>query len=181
MKKVWVVAVFSAALAGISFSSCSSGPDVKQQAYAKLKNSRTFETDFPAVWHAIEDTLRNYKVVDRDPNKVDANEMRRIKHRTLETDWVYTRSTDKYVEYKVNDLPRKTYLQTRLKYKISADSVLGGVNVTVKTDEEIERLKDDGSPNGWDSVDDDKDTSRANDMLDKFNIAILAAPPTSEI
>jgi outer membrane lipoprotein-sorting protein len=178
MKKALVVILVL--FASFSLFSCASGPDVKQQAYAKLKDSRTFETDFPAVWHAIEDTLRNYKVVERDPNKVDANEMRRIKHRTLETDWVYTRSTDKYVEYKVNDLPRKTYLQTRLKYKIDAQSVLGGVKVTVNTNEEIEKLKDDGSPNGWDEVD-NKDTSRANDMLDKFNTAILAAPPTSEI
>ncbi len=168
-----------AALAA-SFSGCASGPEVKQQAYAKLSNQRTFEYEFPAVWRGIEETLRNYRVIDRNPKDVDANEMRRLRHRTLETDWIFSKSNDKYIEYKVNDLPRKIYLQTRLKYKIDAQSVIGGVLVTVKTEEEVERLKADGSPDGWDSVD-DKDTARASDLLDRFHMAILSAPPTSEV
>ncbi len=176
MKNI-ILAVFTASLFSLTFSACSSGPPVKQEAFAKLKNQRTFEYEFPAVWKAIEEVLRNYRIVDRDPKEVDANEMRRLRHRTLETDWVYTKSNDKYVEFKVNDLPRKIYLQTRLRYKIDVQSVLGGVQVTVNTDEEVERLKDDGQPNGWDKSDDDKDSARASDLLDRINMGVLAAPP----
>lgn len=160
----------------ISISGCASGPEVKQQAYAKLPDHRTYEYEFPVVWKAIEETLRNYRVINRDPKDVDANEMRRIRHRTLETDWVFTKSTDKYVEYKVNDLPRKIYLQTKLKYKIDVQSVIGGTTVTVVPDEQIEKLNPDGSPAGWDTVE-DKDSSRAANMLDKINMSILSAAP----
>jgi len=167
-------------LSGLTLSACSSGPEVKQQAYAKLSNQRTFEYEFPTVWKGIEETVRNYHVTDRDPKDVDANEMRRIRHRSLETDWIFSKSNDKYVEYKVNDLPKKIYLQTRLKYKIDAQGVIGGVKVTVKTQEEVEKLKEDGSPDGWDSVD-ERDTSRASALLDRINMAILSAAPSSEV
>jgi hypothetical protein len=177
MTKYLFLMCLTASFFSLALTACSSGPPVKQEAYAKLKNQRTFEYEFPAVWKAIEETLRNYRITDRNPKDVDANEMRRIRHRTLETDWVYTKSNDKYIEFKVNDLPRKIYLQSRLKYKIDVQAVLGGVQVTVSTEEEIERLKDDGSPNGWDAVDDDKDSARASDMLDRINMSILAAPP----
>ena len=176
---LWIVLLALAAC--VSFPGCSSGPEVKQQAYAKLSNQRTFEYEFPVVWKAIEETLRNYRVINRDPKDVDANEMRRLRHRTLETDWIFTKSNDKYIEYKVNGLPRKVYLQTRLKYKIDAQSVIGGVSVTVKTQEEVEKLKEDGSPDGWDKVDEEKDTARASDLLDRFNMSILSAAPTTEV
>ena len=179
--KTILSAAMLALVAGVFFAGCSSGPQVKQQAYAKLNNQRTFEYEFPAVWKAIEDTLRNYRVTDRDPKDVDANEMRRLKHRTLDTDWIFTKSNDKFIEYKVNGLPRKVYLQTRLKYHVDAQSVIGGVTVTVKTEEEVEKLKEDGSPDGWEKADEDKDTARASDLLDRFNLAILSAAPTSEV
>ena len=72
-------------------------------------------------------------------------------------------------------------MQTRLKYKIDAQTVFGGVTVTVKTEEEVEKLKDDGSPDGWEKADEDKDTARASDLLDRINMAILSAGPTSEV
>jgi len=165
-------AIGSAVLAG-----CSSGPDIKKEAYAQLKDQRTFEYEFAVVWKGIEDTVRNWKITDRDPSKVDAVEMRHLRHRTLKSDWIYTRSTDKYVEYKVNDLPRKTFLQTRLRYVIDAQTVLGGVQVTVHTNEEVEKLNNDGSPDGWATVD-QVDSSRASNLLDQINQSILAEPNT---
>lgn len=180
MKSILSV-VLLAALSSVFFAGCATTPAVQQQAYAKLKNQRTFEYEFPAVWKGIEDTVRNYRVVNRDPKDVNPNEMRRLRDRTLDTDWIFTKSNDKYVEYKVNGLPRKIYLQTRLKYNIEAQSVIGGVTVTVKTIEEVEKLKNDGSPDGWQSAYDDQDTARASDLLDRINMAILSAGPTSEV
>src|SRR3954464_1184317 len=88
-------------------SGCASSQPVKTQDYAKLKNTRTFEFEFPMVWNAIETAFKGYKVVDRDPDDVDAQELKKLRARTLETDWIYTQSRDKYIEYKVNDLPKK--------------------------------------------------------------------------
>jgi hypothetical protein len=88
---------------------------------------------------------------------------------------VYSRSTEKYVEYKVNDSPRKIYLQTRTRYHIDAKTVIGGVDVTVEPREEIERLKSDGASAGFDRVE-EVDRSMASGMLDKIGQAILAAP-----
>lgn len=180
MKSFLLVGLF-AVLAGISFSGCATTPPIQQQAYAKLKNQRTFEYEFPAVWKGIEDTVRNYRVIGRDPKDVNPNEMRRLRDRTLETDWIFTKSNDKFIEYKVNGLPRKIYVQTRLKYNIEAQAVIGGVTVTVKPIEEVEQLKNDGTPDGWQSAYNDQDTARASDLLDRINMAILSAGPTSEV
>jgi hypothetical protein len=151
---------------------------MKSQAYAKLKNERTFENDFSTVWKAIEETFRNYRIKERDPKEVDALEMRKLTKRTLETDWIYGQSRDKYQEYQVNGFPKKVYLQTRFKYELEAKKVMGGIHTTVKIEEEVERLKSDGTPNGYESVD-ENDTSRANEILDKIQNNILAAPNTS--
>lgn len=154
---------------------CSSTREVKTQAYAVLKSHRTYEYEFPVVWKGIEKAVSGLKVTDRDPEEVDPVEMRKLDRRTLETDWVYGQSRDKYVEYKVNDSPRKKYLQTRTRYKVDARSQIGGVDVAVILSEEIERLNEDGSPAGYEGA--EADSSRASEMLDKIQNAILSAAP----
>jgi hypothetical protein len=172
-KKMMGIAAFSMMVA-----SCSHGPEVKQEAYGNLNNQRTFEYDFPTVWKGIEATFRNYKVVSRDPEDVGELAMRSLQDRKLETDWIYAESRDKYVNYEVNGTPRHKNLQTRVKYKIDAHSQIGGVTVKVQTIEEIERLKSDGSPDGYSGVsDDDVDASRAAEILNKINNSILARIP----
>lgn len=156
-------------------AACSSTPEVKNQKYAKLKNEVSFEYEFPKVWKGIESALREYKITDRDPSEVNDVEIKKLRERSLKTDWIYSQSRDKYVDYKVNDFPRKKYLQTRIKYDITAETIIGGTKVTIEMDEEVERLNADGSPAGYDSVD-EKDSSRASDLLSKIRNSILAAP-----
>lgn len=160
----------------LPFAACSSGPAVKSEAYAKMPDHRTFENDFPTVWKGIESALRNHKITDRNPTDVDGNEMRKLTHRDLETDWIYGRSDTKYIEYKVNGSPRKTWLQTRYRYQVEANSVMGGVDVKVRTDEEIEKLKADGTGDGYSAVD-SPDPNRASLLIDRIGQAILSAPP----
>ncbi|MBI4924758.1 MAG: hypothetical protein HY843_02440, partial [Bdellovibrio sp.] len=128
---------------------CSSSPKVKQQAYAKLPNSAVYEYEFPVVWKGIESALKNHKITERNPEEVAPLEMKNIKERTLETDWIYSQSGDKYHEYAINNSPRKIYLQIRYKFHILAQKIMGGTEVKVNTSEEIERLKADGSPDGY--------------------------------
>lgn len=160
----------------LALTACSSGPPVQEQAYAKLRDARTFEYDFPTTWKAIEAAFSNYKVTNRDPADVGVLDMKKLTRRRLDTDWIYGQSRDKYIEYKVNDLPRKQYLQTRVRYALTASSVLGGTEVRVKTDEEIERLKPDNTTAGFDKAA-DVDTSRPAEMLDRINQALLSAAP----
>jgi hypothetical protein len=160
----------------LNLSGCASGPDVKTQAFAELKNERVFESEFPAVWKAIEATMKNHKIVERDPEEVTPLEMKKLKERELTTDWIYTQSRDKYIEYKVNSLPKKKYLQTRMRYQVEAESVMGGTFVKVLIDEEIERLKKDGTPDGYESVS-KADSSRAHELLEKIRYALLSAAP----
>src|SRR4051812_4697740 len=157
-------------------SACSSSPKIQQQAYAKLNNEHTFEDEFPAVWKALEESFHNYKVADRDPSEVDPLEMKKLTKRTLETDWVLGQSRDKYIEYQINGSPRKQYLQTRVKYTVLVDRVIGGTHVLVKTKEEIERLNDDGTPAGWSSTG-NVDSSRAAEVLDKIGQSLNARIP----
>lgn len=175
LSKITSLILLTVSVSLLGLSACSSGPEVRQQDYARLKDDRTFEYDFPVVWRAIEETFRSYVVTDRDPNKVGINEMKKIRGRSLDTDWVYTRSTEKYIEFKINDSPRRIYLQTRIRYHLIARTVLGGVDVTVDPQQEIERLKDDGSPDGFVPTD-EPDRTLAGTILDKIGQAILAAP-----
>lgn len=167
---LWAFGLFAFA------SACSSAPRVQQQAYAKLNNEHTYEYEFPDVWKALETSFRNYKVADRDPSEVDPVEMKRITQRKLETDWILGQSRDKYIEYKINGSPRKQYLQTRVKYTVQVDRVIGGTHVLVKTNEEIERLNKDGTPAGWDSTG-NIDPSRAAEVLDKIGQSLNAGIP----
>ncbi|MGE4108241.1 MAG: hypothetical protein AB7F66_13585 [Bacteriovoracia bacterium] len=162
---------------GVVGTACSSAMKVQSQKYAKLRERWTFENDFPEVWAGIERALSKYKVVDRDPEEVNAVEMKKLAERRLSTDWIYSESRDKYVEFKVNNLPKKKYLQTRIKYEIRAARVLGGTDVVVETSEEIELLDKNGQATGWAGAE-QVDTSRPNEMLEKIKLAILSAPNT---
>jgi hypothetical protein len=157
-------------------SGCASTPPVKSQAYAKLANHRTFENDLPTVWKGVESALHNFKITKRDPDDVNEMEMKKLTHRKLETDWIYTQSRDKYEEYTVNSSPRKVYLQTRMKYQIECKSMMGGTDVTVETSEEIEKLNKDGTSAGYDKSS-NVDPSRSSEMLDKIGNSILSAAP----
>ena len=164
-------------LAILLLAGCSSAgiPAVKTQAYAAMPNEKTFEYEFYSVWKAIEEVVRNMRVVERDPSEVDTGQLRRLTERSLKTDWVYTQSKDKYQEYTVNGSPRKTYLQAKVRYKIEAKRVLGGVQVVVTTEEEVEKMRTDGTSAGW-SKSDNPDPSRASGVIDQIHGAILAAP-----
>ena len=169
-------ATISLFLAFLSLYGCSSAQPIRTQAYAELNPERTFEYDFPLVWKGIEETLRNFKVVDRNPKNVDPLEMRNLTHRTLETDWIYGQSRDKYHEFQVNGSPRKIYLQTRFKYLLDAKSVLGGVHVKSQTIEEIERLNSNGTPAGYSQAE-SPDSSRSHELLEKIRLSILSGAP----
>lgn len=168
--------LFALALVSLLATGCASGGGkVEKQAYAKLQGSRTFEYDFPTVWNGVESAIRGQKVVERDPEEVDPIEMKNLTRRTLETDWVYTRSTEHFQAYKVNGLPRKTYLQSRVRYRIEAQSVMGGTQVAVRVDQEVEKLKEDGRSDGYSTVD-EVASNVAAEMLEKIRLAVLSAP-----
>lgn len=175
------VSRFSVAIlvAGCAFiaASCSSPMPVKKQAYAELKSERTFENEFPEVWKAIEAAFRNHRIEERDPAEVDPIELKRLRERRLRTDWIFSQSRDKYVEYKVNDFPRKKYLQLKVRYTIVAKAVMGGIHVSVSAEEEIENLNPDGSSAGY-SPADKADSGRAAEILDRINGQLLGAPNT---
>lgn len=160
----------------LSALACASGRTVKTQAYARLSATRTYETDFATVWKGIGTVLREFKVVEKDPEEASPTELRKMTAGKVETDWVYSQSRDKYVEYKVNSSPRKQYLQMRYRYRIALKTRIGGTDVTVLMDEEIEKLKEDGTPAGYSGVD-RPDSSRANELLEKIQQSILAAAP----
>ncbi len=155
---------------------CSSGPDVKRQAYARYSSERQFEHPFATTWNAIESAVRGWKVVERDPEEANPVELKRMTDRELVTDWIFTQSRDRYHEYLVNSSPRKKYLQLRIRYRVKAKAEIGGTRVTVATEEEVELLGDDGLPRGYERVE-ETDTSRNKDLLDKINLAILSAAP----
>ena len=168
----WVAAF----LATVSLSGCAGRAPVQKQEYAELPSDRFYEYEFPVVWKAVEKAFQNYKVVDRDPSEVNEVELRKLSERSLETDWLYSESRDKYVEYRVNDVPKRKALEVRIRYKLEAKKVLGGVRVSIKTEEELESLGADGSSHGYSKVD-HPDSSRPNELLEKINLAILAANP----
>ncbi len=172
LKRLVPALALSALLAGCA----TPAMPVQRQEYAELKDSRTFEHEFPTVWKGIERVFAKHKVTERDPAKVTEMELRSLSARTLRTDWIVGQSRDKYVEFKVNDSPRRKQLQMRFRYTVEAKRSLGGADVRVRMDEEIERVRPDGSPAGWDRAE-RIDTSRVNEVLDQIQQAILSAAP----
>lgn len=158
------LSVFRAVVVGlaVAFTACST--PYKAQGYAKLSNTREFEDEYPVVWKAAVAALAEYKVEDKDQEKG-----------VLKTDWIYRTSNEKYVEYQVNGLPRKKYLQTRYKMKVTLERLLGRVKVTVLPQEEIEILKADGGFDDWKNVS-EPDSSRANEMVRTIENQILSRP-----
>lgn len=173
MRKQMCLALMAALTLGSACATGDKSRPVKAQGYAELRNTRTFEYELPTVWKAIENVMRNHKVTERDPSEVDALEMRKLARRTLDTEWFYAQSRDKYQEYEANGSPRKVYLQTRIKYRVEAKRSIGGTDVTVKTLEEVERLNPDGTPEDYETSD-SPDPSRANEILDRINQVILS-------
>ena len=170
-----VLTVLSAVSIGISLTACSSPPPLKKLAYAELPDQRDFEHEFSTVWHSIEKALRGQKILERDPEEANEVELKRLSKRTIETDWIYAESRDKYQEYQVNGTPRRKPLMIRYKAEVIATRILGGTNVQVKAREEVERLKADGASAGYDTT--EPDSSRAAELLEKINLAVLSATP----
>lgn len=149
-------------LAALAMPACSSS--YKAQNYAKYSNSRQFEYEYPMVWKGTLNALGEYKIDKKDSGEGE-----------ILTDWIYSTSNDKYLEYLVNGFPRKRYLQTRYKFDIKVEKQIGSVKVTINPQEEIENLKSDGSFESWKSVS-DYDTGRVNELLDNINRQILSIP-----
>ncbi|MCM2279679.1 MAG: hypothetical protein NDJ89_16515 [Oligoflexia bacterium] len=157
-------------------ASCASGPAVRTQSYAALNPQRTFEYELPVVWKGIEKALSGYKIESRSPSEVEEQDLRQLASREIETDWMIGQSRDKYHEYQVNGSPRKINLQTRFKFRVVAERRIGGTDVKVELSEEIERLKADGTPAGYEGAD-VPDSSRSSELLEKIRLAILSAAP----
>jgi hypothetical protein len=159
-------------LAALLASSCASTMEVKQQKYATLQTKRTFEFPFPKVWRGVEVALEGNTVAEKDPSDVSPKELERIEERRIKTDWAYDKSRDKYVEYTVNGFPRKQYLNVRYRYDIVSRKVLGGTEVIVGFEEEVEELDPQGNPRGYYSAT-KIDSSRPNELLKKIHLSIL--------
>src|SRR3712207_3200769 len=120
-----------AALAAILLLTLTTGcagtrPANQQSRYAKLRSDRVYDAELPAVWKGIEKVVANYKVTDRDPSEVDPLEYKKVKKRELETDWIYSQSRDKYQVAWTNGVPKQIPLQSRIRYKITAERQLAG-------------------------------------------------------
>jgi hypothetical protein len=163
--------LLSLALASIS-AGCATSLPYKTQQYAAHKTDRVFEQEMKVVYKAIEKAFEKQKFVSKNPKKVTPSELSQLTEATWETDWIYSQSRDKYVEYEVNSVPKRKPLQVRLKQKITAKHSIAGIQVFVETEEELERLKSDGTPNGYVEV--EPDSSRAAEVLDRIQLSILS-------
>lgn len=143
------------------FTGCG-GHEVKKQGYAKLATAKDFEEDYQVVWTAVLAALEDYKIAEKDQDDGE-----------VKTDWVYTTSNEKYIEYQVNGFPRKKYLQTRYKINAFLEKQLESVKVRVDLEQELEKLKSDGSSDGWKS-ESDVDSIRANEILKLIENKILS-------
>jgi hypothetical protein len=178
MKKSMIVGmVILLSLGSVLFTGCAAPiKEHHKQDYAKYASSRVYEYEFAQVWKAIEASFRNHKVVQRNPKEVDALELKRLTRRTLETDWVNGQSRDRYVNYTVNGAVKRKLLQMRHKFILTAETVIGGVKVNVEMKEEIELLREDGTPAGFEASD-EGDSGRIHELLNQIQNQVLAAAP----
>ncbi len=141
---------------------CASAPPVKTQQYARLNNIKEYEAEFANVWVASLKALSDYELTEKDRDDG-----------LIVTDWVYTTSTEKYVDYTVNGFPRKKYLQIRVQYKVTVEPLLGRTRVRVLPQEEVEVLGPSGEFKKW-ATNDDFDSANAAKILDKISLNLLS-------
>ncbi|MBC7692726.1 MAG: hypothetical protein H7222_13270 [Methylotenera sp.] len=171
MKRILPLELLSLSVLSV-FAGCSHSQPIKAQQYAPMKNHRTFEYELPTVWKAIQDVFREYKVSDQQLH--DTQDLRKATEVSLETDWSYSLSREKFVEYTLNDKPKKRYLQTRTRQKVIAKRSMGGTDVLIDVTEEVENLKPNGSSDGYNKAS-HPDPGRAGDTLDQIEHSILSA------
>jgi len=160
-------------------SACSSSPDVKKNQYGPTTSERTWEYEFPVVWKAIEEAFRNHKIKERDSDDVDAVELKKLTERSMKTDWIYSQSTDKYVTYTTRDkgAPSRVYLQLRYRIVLEAEKVMGGTQVRIRPEEEIQEVDEKGNPGDYVEVDEeDRDPRLSGRLLDRIEEKINARP-----
>lgn len=120
---------------------------IQQQAYSSLPRERVIEASYPRVWKAVEEVFRKYAVLERDPEEVvSPKDWKMLKRRTLDTDWIFTKSDEWYSSYMVNHSPRREYLQSKVKVRVITEPAPGGVRVRVETDEEVQPINEMGQP-----------------------------------
>ncbi len=168
-QSLWVIALLSF----FGATSCA-GPQYSKKEYAAQRTVRTFEYEMKDVWTALEKVVEKKKVIERDPNKVAPSEWSSLRERTLELDWSYSQSRDKYKTYQVNSIPKQQPLQVRVKHSFLVKKAFGGAEVEVTTQEEIEDLDDYGVSKGYFATP-DSDTSRSAELLDQIAQALLSA------
>jgi len=151
-----------------------SGAQYSKKQYADQRASRTFEYEMKDVWTALEKVVEKKKVLERDPTKVTPSEWNQLRERTLELDWAYSQSRDKYKSYTVNSIPKQQPLQVRVKHLFVVKKAFGGAEVQIETREELEQLDDYGVSTGYLAVS-EVDSSRAAELLDQIAQALLAA------
>ena len=174
MKQFWL-GLSCLSLTFLWSSGCTSAPEVKTQAYAQLRDHLTFEEDFPTVWKAIESSLRLARITAKDPAEATPLEMKKLNRRSLQTDWIFSKSKHKYVEFQVNGFPKKTYLQNRYKYQVLAERTWGGIQVRVISTEEVQRLTETGAPSDYERSG-DPDSFLASDLIEKIKLELNSAP-----
>lgn len=164
----------SIVFAGLLFwGGCATSSSIQQEKYAPVRTDWTLDgMEFYSTWKAIESAMRGYKVRSRDPDEVSELDLKKLRRRSLETEWIYGRSRDKYIEVVVNEIPSRKYVQTRFRFRVLADQTIPGTHVRVDLEEEVENLNKDGSSAGYESTE-SVDTALARELLEK--IKTLAA------
>lgn len=133
----------------------------------KFSNSRDF-VEAPEVLFPLATKILSQRVSESDPAtetgiKKDGN--------TVQTGWVYSKSSDKYLEYSFNGVPRRKELGVRRKLAYTIAPTVAGSIVTVSADEEIEDLdKKTGNRKGWKKVDADRAVFQR--MLSDLELAV---------
>ena len=155
-------------------SGCAHSPEFSKKAYAENRASRQFEYEMQDVWKALEKVVEKKKVLERDPNKVDAGDWSQLRERTLELDWAYSQSRDKYKSYTVNSIPKQQPLGVRVKHSFIVKKAFGGAEVEIQTQEEIEDLDEYGVSKGYFPTA-QVDSSRSAELLDQIANALLSA------
>lgn len=128
-------------------AACSSTKGTYQeQAGPKFSNTKEFSQKPEVVLRAAKIVLEELTYASKPPASKKVHE----DGDTLRTGWVYGTSRDKYVSYLHNGAPQRKNLAVRRQYGYTVTPSLGGSQVVVSIEEEIEEVDlDSGEHEGW--------------------------------
>ena len=147
---------------------CGTASIKKEKKLPQFISGDFVEGSYEAVWKALGTATQDYPVVESDPSEGH-----------LETGWLAGQSKTHYSPYQGRyQSPKRLPLSSRYRLFVDLEKKVGGIEVHIESEEQIQMLDNEGKPTGkWKQI--EPDTRHHQELISAIREA-LSQQSTSE-